>query len=94
MRVYIERDYGADADGNRGYDQTQLEFEDTQEEINEIRDLFIDKFKEDGTTERVKYSFDIECEGEFFEDIDLNANDYFTKAELDLIDKVLKALEE
>lgn len=94
MRVYRERNYGSDADGNRGYGLVELEFEETQEEIDEIRDLFIDRFKEDGTTEQVKYRFDIECEGEIFEDVDLNANDYFSKAELDLVDKVLKALEE
>ena len=89
MRTYTEH-YGADADGNRGVDIVMLEFDNTPEEKEEIRELLIDFFKEYGDTNHKTVKLGFEVDGYDFEDVEVDISDYFTNKELMLIDMVLE----
>jgi len=87
--MYIETDYnyGADADGNRGITVKYLEFEDSETETEEIRDILRDKFFEYGEVTNGCTTLDITLDGYEFEDIEIEILEYFTENELNDIQK-------
>lgn len=63
MRVYVERNYGADADGNRGHrvEEAYLEDIDYEDVVDKLYDNFINDSSLDSTFEIVidGYLFDV-----------------------------------
>jgi hypothetical protein len=69
MKTYIDKNYGADADGNRGITVYEYELEDTQDERDEIAEILYLKgytSEDDHMTSIVYEDVDIEVDiGEY-----------------------------
>jgi len=69
MNVYTEKNYGADADGNRGVSMTFVELDDTEDERNMIAEEIFEDFLQNPTGSK---SVEFDCT-----DFDVDFSEYY-----------------
>ncbi len=74
MKIYTDKNYGADIDGNRGHQVTEYELEYTRDETEEISEILF----ECGYTSEDIGSVEIEYQDIY---IEVDLQDYFVELE-------------